>query len=109
MNGVEVPPTLPSSSAFNENQATAMATEESRGKEIETHEEDAHGMCSDLNAAQDFVSGIMKIVPSDVDVSMVLHILRIQSLVNVFILFSGDKKKMIMNRINTLLIAKYIF
>jgi len=32
-------------------------------------EQDGHRMCSELNTAHDFVSGIMKIVPSDVDVS----------------------------------------
>lgn len=67
INGVEVPPNVPSSSGFDENPATTMVTEESRGKEIEMQGQDAHRMCSDLNASQDFVSGIMKIVPSDVD------------------------------------------
>lgn len=51
-----------------------MVTEESRGKEIEMQGQDAHRMCSDLNASQDFVSGIMKIVPSDVDVSLALDL-----------------------------------
>lgn len=46
-----------------------MVTEESRGKEIEMQGHDANRMCSDLSASQDFVSGIMKIVPSEVDVS----------------------------------------
>ncbi|KAK8601768.1 hypothetical protein V6N13_058553 [Hibiscus sabdariffa] len=44
-----------------------MVLEESRGKEIEMKGQDANKMCSDLNASQDFVSGITKIVPSDVD------------------------------------------
>lgn len=51
-----------------------MVTEECRGKEIEMHGQDAHRICSDLNASQDFVSGIMKIVPSEVDVSLVLDL-----------------------------------
>uniref|UniRef100_A0A2N9IRS8 E2F/DP family winged-helix DNA-binding domain-containing protein n=1 Tax=Fagus sylvatica TaxID=28930 RepID=A0A2N9IRS8_FAGSY len=67
INGVEVPPSFPSSSGFNENPSTAVVTEESRGKEIEMQGQDDQRMCSDLNASQDFVSGIMKIVPSDVD------------------------------------------
>jgi hypothetical protein len=71
INGVEVPPSFPSSSGFNENPSTAVVTEESRGKEIEMQGQDDQRMCSDLNASQDFVSGIMKIVPSDVDVSLV--------------------------------------
>ncbi|XP_022986222.1 transcription factor E2FB-like [Cucurbita maxima] len=67
INGVEVPPSLPSSSGFNEAPATTIGTEDTRGKEIETREQDVHRMCSDLNASQDFVGGIMKIVPSVVD------------------------------------------
>ncbi|KAK9279486.1 hypothetical protein L1049_013165 [Liquidambar formosana] len=67
VNGVEAPPSLPSSSGFNENPAMAMVTEESRGKEVEMQGQDAQRICSDLNAAQDFVGGIMKIVPSEVD------------------------------------------
>ncbi|XP_022152951.1 transcription factor E2FB-like isoform X2 [Momordica charantia] len=67
INGVEVPPSLPSSSGFNETPATTMITDDSRGKEIETREQDVHRMCCDLNASQDFVGGIMKIVPSVVD------------------------------------------
>ncbi|XP_040993243.1 transcription factor E2FB isoform X1 [Juglans microcarpa x Juglans regia] len=67
INDVEVPPNLPSSSGFDENLANTMVTEECRGKEIEMHGQDAHRMCSDLNASNDFVSGIMKIVPSEVD------------------------------------------
>lgn len=46
-----------------------MTTEESRGKEIEIQGQDAQRMSSDPTGSQDFVSGIMKIVPSDVDVS----------------------------------------
>lgn len=45
-------------------------TEEGRGKEIEMQGQDAQRMSSDLNTSQDFVSGIMRIVPSDVDVSL---------------------------------------
>lgn len=71
IHGVEPPPSYPSSSGFNENVATTMVTGESTGKEIEVQEQDADRMCSDLNTSQDFVSGIMKIVPSDIDVSLV--------------------------------------
>ncbi|KAJ4971426.1 hypothetical protein NE237_004525 [Protea cynaroides] len=68
LNGVEVPSSIPlaSSSGSNENTVATMVAEESRGKEIELQGQDDHRMCSDLNASQDF-SGIMKIVPSDVD------------------------------------------
>jgi hypothetical protein len=69
IQGVEPPPSYPSTSGFNENPATTMTMEESRGKEVEMQEQDGHRMCSELNTAHDFVSGIMKIVPSDVDVS----------------------------------------
>ncbi|KAF8403353.1 hypothetical protein HHK36_011455 [Tetracentron sinense] len=69
MNGVEAPLSFPlaSSSGSNENLSAVLLTEGSRGKEIELQGQDAHRMCSDLNASQDFVGGIMKIVPSDVD------------------------------------------
>ncbi|KAJ9188628.1 hypothetical protein P3X46_000008 [Hevea brasiliensis] len=67
IHGIEPTPNYPSTSGFNENLATTMVAGESRGKEIEMQGEEAHRMCSDLNTSQDFVSGIMKIVPSDVD------------------------------------------
>lgn len=63
----EAPPNLPSNSGFNENQTATVITEESRGKEIEVQEQDSQRICTDLSSSQDFVSGIMKIVPSEVD------------------------------------------
>ncbi|KAJ4841973.1 hypothetical protein Tsubulata_020131 [Turnera subulata] len=63
IQGPEPPPDYPSSSGFNENVAPRVVTEESRGKEIEIYEPNA----PDLTSPQDFVSGIMKIVPSDID------------------------------------------
>ncbi|XP_077230298.1 transcription factor E2FB-like [Tasmannia lanceolata] len=71
MNGVDAPPSLPlaSNSGSAENPPVAIVTEESRlstGKgTLEVQE--PQRTCSDLNPPQDFVSGIMKIVPSDVD------------------------------------------
>ncbi|KAG8644782.1 transcription factor E2FB isoform X2 [Manihot esculenta] len=67
IHGVEPPKSYPSTSGFNENLATTMVPGESREKEIEMLGQDDHRMCSDLNTSQDFVSGIMKIVPTDVD------------------------------------------
>ncbi|OAY51364.1 transcription factor E2FB isoform X2 [Manihot esculenta] len=67
IHGIEPTPNYPSTSSFVENLATTMVPGESRGKVIEMQGEEAHRMCSDLNTSQDFVSGIMKIVPSDVD------------------------------------------
>ncbi|KAK0603762.1 hypothetical protein LWI29_008394 [Acer saccharum] len=67
IHGAEAPPNLPSTSAIIENPATTMITEETRGKEIEMQEQDVDRMCTDISASQDFVSGIMKIVPSEVD------------------------------------------
>jgi hypothetical protein len=58
-----------STSGFNENAATTMVTEESRAKEFEMQEQDGHRICSEPNTSHDFVSGIMKIVPSDVNVN----------------------------------------
>lgn len=65
--GAEAPPNLPSNSGFNENQTATVITEESRGKDIEVQEQDSQRICTDLSSSQDFVSGIMKIVPSEVD------------------------------------------
>lgn len=70
IHGVERPKSYPSTSGFNENLATTMVPGESREKEIEMLGQDDHRMCSDLNTSQDFVSGIMKIVPTDVDVCL---------------------------------------
>ncbi|KAH9699526.1 transcription factor E2FB [Citrus sinensis] len=67
IHGAEAPPNLPSNSGFNENQTATVITEESRGKEIEVQEQDSQRICTDLSSSQDFVSGIMKIVPSEVD------------------------------------------
>lgn len=68
INGVDVAPKFQSNPEFN-NQQSAVVSEE-RGKDIEVHEQDGHGPSSDFTTSQDFVSGIMKIVPSDVDVSI---------------------------------------
>ncbi|OMO89060.1 hypothetical protein CCACVL1_08028 [Corchorus capsularis] len=67
VQGLDPPPNNPSTVGLNENPTTSVVTEESRGKEIEMPVEDNNRMCSDLSTSQDFVSGIMKIVPSDVD------------------------------------------
>ncbi|KAE8733045.1 Transcription factor E2FB [Hibiscus syriacus] len=67
IQGVDLAPNLPSTSDLNDNPATNMVTEESRGKEVDMQGHDANRMCSDIIASQDFVSGIMKIVPSEVD------------------------------------------
>ncbi|GLT48670.1 hypothetical protein SLA2020_222800 [Shorea laevis] len=66
IQGSEQPQNFPSTSGVNETQAT-MVTDDNRGKEIEMQGQDAHQMYSEPNAAQDFVSGIMKIVPDDFD------------------------------------------
>lgn len=72
MSGVETPPRIPptSNSAFVESSAVEVVTEESRGKEMAPNVQDSQRMSSDPNASQDFVGGMMKIVPSDVDVSL---------------------------------------
>ncbi|GAB4824637.1 hypothetical protein Ancab_007509 [Ancistrocladus abbreviatus] len=80
INGAEVHPTLPTNPGYEEN-AMATVTDGSRVEDIEMQGAEAHQMCSDANASQDFVSGIMKIVPevdseadywllSDADVSI---------------------------------------
>ncbi|KAK9027492.1 hypothetical protein V6N11_067325 [Hibiscus sabdariffa] len=67
IQGVDPPPNFPPTSGLNENPETKMVTEESRGKEIDVQGHDTNIMCSDISASQDFVSGILKIVPSEVD------------------------------------------
>ncbi|XP_021887509.1 transcription factor E2FB [Carica papaya] len=66
IHGVEAPPDVPSSSGFHENTATAIMTDDSREK-LEMEGQDMHQTFSDVNSSQDFVSGIMKIVPSEID------------------------------------------
>ncbi|XP_028783206.1 transcription factor E2FB-like isoform X1 [Neltuma alba] len=65
INGVDVPPNLPSSPELNRHPATVITEDARNDKEMQ--EQDGHRPGSDLSASQDFVSGIMKIVPSDVD------------------------------------------
>ncbi|KAF9676357.1 hypothetical protein SADUNF_Sadunf09G0130200 [Salix dunnii] len=67
IQGDEPPPSYLSTSGFNENPSTTMVAEESRAKDIEMQEQNGHRMCSELNTSHDFVNGIMKIVPSDVN------------------------------------------
>uniref|UniRef100_A0A6N2L5Y0 E2F/DP family winged-helix DNA-binding domain-containing protein n=1 Tax=Salix viminalis TaxID=40686 RepID=A0A6N2L5Y0_SALVM len=67
IQGAEPPPSYLSTSGFNENPSTTMVAEESRAKEIEMQEQNGHRLCSELNTSHDFVNGIMKIVPSDVN------------------------------------------
>ncbi|GFZ20238.1 E2F transcription factor 1 [Actinidia rufa] len=69
-NAVEAPPGIPSTLGFNENPAVPMAIEETTINEIEMQGQEDQRLCTDTNASQDFVSGIMKIVPevdSDAD------------------------------------------
>ncbi|XP_057534284.1 transcription factor E2FB [Amaranthus tricolor] len=68
ISGAEPPSSLPSTASYNE-QTTATAENESRGNEIEMQEHETQRLYPDANS-QDFVSGIMKIVPevdSDAD------------------------------------------
>ncbi|KAF7805743.1 transcription factor E2FB-like [Senna tora] len=65
INGVDAAPDLPISPESNRHSATVISEE--RGKDIEMQGQDGQRACSDYSASQDFVSGIMKIVPSDVD------------------------------------------
>ncbi|XP_019448862.1 PREDICTED: transcription factor E2FB-like [Lupinus angustifolius] len=73
INGVEVAPKFPPTPEFSKQQPILVTNDrgkgiaEDRGKGIEVQGQDEHGPSSDFTIAQDFVSGIMKIVPSDVD------------------------------------------
>ncbi|MBA0819829.1 hypothetical protein Gohar_022126, partial [Gossypium harknessii] len=68
MNGVEPPLSVPlaSSSGSNENQVELVNTVSIR-KEIEPQAQQTHQVCSDINASQESVGGMMRIVPSDID------------------------------------------
>lgn len=72
MNGVEPPASLPlaSSSGSNEHLTAEMTPLEHNGKGLESQTQLSSHTCSDLNASPEFGGGIMRIVPSDVDVSL---------------------------------------
>ncbi|CAI9768585.1 unnamed protein product [Fraxinus pennsylvanica] len=63
MNGVEVQPSIPSTSTLDENTSATPAAEEIRVNEADLQNLEAQRMCSDTSTSQDFVSGILKIVP----------------------------------------------
>jgi hypothetical protein len=69
INGVDVAPKIPSSLEVNMHLSTTVVPED-KGKEIEVQAQDGEGPSSDPTNTHDFVSGIMKIVPSDVAVSI---------------------------------------
>ncbi|KAK9939062.1 hypothetical protein M0R45_015771 [Rubus argutus] len=66
INGAEELRNIPSTSGLNENPAPTMVTED-RGKDVEIQGQEDDSICADPAASQDFMSGIMKIVPSDVN------------------------------------------
>lgn len=68
INAIEAPPSIPSTLGVNENVASTSGAKEGVGNEIEQKAQEDNRICSDIGTSQDFVSGIMKIVP-DVDVS----------------------------------------
>ncbi|KAL7206233.1 hypothetical protein ACSBR2_019027 [Camellia fascicularis] len=61
INGDEASPSIPLTSGFDGNSAALMVTEESKN-DTEMQGQEDHRLCSDINASQDFVSGITKIV-----------------------------------------------
>ncbi|KAJ4705372.1 Transcription factor [Melia azedarach] len=73
-NNVQQPESfrLASSSGYNENQASRIINVKSSRNEIEARTQHANPVCSHLNSSQDFGGGIMKTVPSDVDVSGII-------------------------------------
>ncbi|KAI5666944.1 hypothetical protein M9H77_16797 [Catharanthus roseus] len=66
INAIEAPPSIPSTLGVNENVASTSGAKEGVGNEIEQKAQEDNRICSDIGTSQDFVSGIMKIVP-DVD------------------------------------------
>ena len=61
---------IASSSGSNENPATEMTTVVSGWVEVEPQAQYSHRMSSDPNLSHDYPGGIRKIVPSDIDVSL---------------------------------------
>lgn len=91
INRAEANSSIPSTSKVIENPTIETATEASKGHEIGMQRTTDTPTCSDVNASEDFVSGIMKIVPeidsdadylflSDADVS-ITDIWRTESMV----------------------------
>lgn len=83
-NSVEPPASVPpvSSSDSNENQVKEIINVDRAGNETEAQAQQAHQIYSDLNSSQEVVGGMMKIVPSDVDVSA-LFLLQLLVLVTI--------------------------
>ncbi|KAL3850265.1 hypothetical protein ACJIZ3_012147 [Penstemon smallii] len=63
VTAVEPHPNVPETSSANENVSEPPPMEEVRGNEIDLQGIEAQRMCSEASTSQDFVSGIMKIVP----------------------------------------------
>lgn len=72
INGAEPPMSFPlaSSSGSNEQLVTEMVPAECSGQGLEPQAQLSSHVYSDLNASQEFAGGMMKIVPSDADVSV---------------------------------------
>lgn len=87
--GPQPSPNLPSSSSYNES-TPATVKNESRYTVMEMQEQENHWACLDANDQQDFVGGIMKIVP-EVDVSSFFSLFS-----HVEKVFSGLKMEMVM-------------
>ena len=70
MNGVDAPSSFPiaSSSGSCEPLSAEMVRVEHNGNGLESQAQLSSHMCSDLNASHDFAGGMMKILPSEVDV-----------------------------------------
>lgn len=71
--GIEPPSSLPSESTFNENSPPTSAREDGNRKEIQMPGHDDDRLSPDFNFSHDLAGGIMKIIPSDVDVSLRIH------------------------------------
>lgn len=65
---------MPSTSGLNENETPTLATEENEEVDIGMEGKENQSVRSEVGTSQDFMTGIMKIVP-DVDVSYCLRAL----------------------------------
>ncbi|XP_027773509.1 transcription factor E2FB-like isoform X2 [Solanum pennellii] len=66
INTVEEPSTMPSTSGFIENETATLPVDDGGGVGVGVLEQENQRECPDAGTSQDFVSGIMKIIP-DVD------------------------------------------
>lgn len=74
VNGAEKPLSLPLGNSIEDSRAigntmVAVATEENREEQLQLNNHDSQRACPDTSSPQDFIGGMIRIDPSDADVS----------------------------------------